>query len=526
MATLGFFDWAICAGYLGIVLLLGLWFANQQKTTEDFFLGGRRMHWIPIGLSLFAGTFSSLSFVGLPSEAAYKDYHLYLAILFIPLVVSPIVAVVFLPIFFRLRVTSAYEYVERRFDRRLRLVCSVLFMLYTIGWMGNLLRAVGVILEAIFALSPWQTAALLVAVGLFATAYTVIGGVKAVVWTDALQAFALGGGMLVVLILALGRVEGGFQSVLTIGAQHDRFAMFDTTFDLKSGNFYAACAFGLFVYLTGHAVSFTAVQRFVSMPSLRAARWSLVVNGVMVGGVCLLFFFVGSTLFAFYHQQGEAARAKAPVPARGDSAVAAAAKSAPAPPLTLYEELDQSRKQDQLLPRFVMNEIPAPGLLGLLLAGLFAAAMSSVDSGINSMTASVACDWRTGKELDLKSSKYLCLLFGLASVGMAVVFYYMGGNVFPLIMKIAGMFFGLMLAVFLLGMLSRRTNTGGVLIGVAAGIVALTVALLSPISDWWFGAATCLPTLLVGWLASYAFAPPPPETIRGLVIGTADVEKS
>ena len=144
-------------------------------------MGGRRMHWIPIGLSIFAGTFSSLSFVGLPREAAYEDYHLYLAILFIPVVVSPIVSVVFLPIYFRLGLTSAHEYVERRFDRPLRLICSLLFMFYTIGWMGNLLRAVGVILQAIFDLSPMQTAWLLVGVGLFATFYTAMGGVKAVV---------------------------------------------------------------------------------------------------------------------------------------------------------------------------------------------------------------------------------------------------------------------------------------------------------------------------------------------------------
>ena len=505
MSSLSPIDWTICLGYLAVVFALGLWFAREQHTNEDFFVGGRRMHWLPIGMSLFAGTFSSLSFVGLPSEAAYKDYHLYLAILFIPLVVSPIVWWLFLPLYFRLRLTSAYEYVERRFHRWLRLTCSVLFMLYTIGWMGNLLRAVGVIMEAVFELSPTQTASLLVGLGLFATFYTILGGVKAVVWTDALQSLALGGGMIAILFLAVAKVDGGWSSVWRIGQDHDRFAMFRTTFDLQNGNLYAACAFGLFIYLTSHSVHFTAVQRYMSMPSQSAAGWSLVVNGVLIAVVCGVFFFVGSTLFAFYQQQSE-------------SNMGATEPSASLPSVTLYERLDDSGHQDQLLPRFVMTEIGRSGLIGLLLAGLLAAAMSSMDSGINSMTASAVCDWSSNRELKLSQSRLLCGIFGIAAVTMAVVFYYRGGNVFPLIMKIAGMFFGLLLAVFLLGMLVRRANTPGVSIGLVAGIVALAATFVLPISHWWFGLLTCVPTFVVGALASLFFAPPSEKQVVGLTI--------
>ncbi len=132
-------DWTICVGYLAIVTAFGIRVSRRQRTTEDYFFGGRRMHWLPIGLSLFAGMFSSLSFVGLPREAAYADWHLYLGILFLPLVVTPIVAWVFLPRYRRLDWSSPYEYLEHRFSRLVRLVASAIFVLYALGWMGTML---------------------------------------------------------------------------------------------------------------------------------------------------------------------------------------------------------------------------------------------------------------------------------------------------------------------------------------------------------------------------------------------------
>lgn len=497
-------DWAICLGYLSVVFALGLWFARGQHSNDDYFLGGRTMHWVPIGLSLFAGTFSSLSFVGLPSTAAYGDYHLYLAILFIPFVVSPIVWKYFLPIYFRLGVTSSYEYVEHRFNRRLRLVCSVLFMLYTIGWMGNMLRAVGVILEAVFDLSHGQTAALLIAVGLFATFYTTIGGVKAVVWTDAIQSLALGGGMLTILILAVAKVDGGWSTIWESGNEHNRFAMFNTSLSAEHGNLWAAVAFGVFVYLAGHAVNFGSVQRYVSMPSQTAAGCSLVVNGLVMGLVCGVFFLTGSALFAFYQQQNVMAVDDASEAAQESDAV-----FEPAVTETLYDQLKREKRQDQLLPRFVMTQIPIPGLLGFILAGLFAAAMSSIDSGINSMTASVVCDWQSERQLGLSHSRILCSVFGLLSVVVAIVFYFMGGNVFPMIMKIAGMFFGLQLGIFLLGMTVKRATSRSATIGLAAGIIGLVLTFVFSISHWWYGAITCLPTYLVGVAASVLLPPDP-----------------
>jgi SSS family transporter len=491
---MGTLDWAICVVYLAVVFFQGWWFAREE-TTEGYFVGERRMHWLAVGLSLFATSFSTLSFVGLPREAAYEDYHLYLAILFIPLFVAPVVGWLFVPLFHRLRLTSAYEYLELRFNRPIRRVGSLLFCLYTVGWMGSMLYATALILQVVVGLSDSQRVWLLIALGAFTTFYTSVGGYQAVVWTDAVQAVVIGGSIVLILLLGIGRVDGGWGTVWRLGLAHHKFEMFDLRFDLRDrANFYAASAYGLFVYLSAHATAQTAAQRYVSMPSVAAARRSLVVHGVMVAVVCLLFFVLGSVLFAYYHQ--------------GLSAAAPAGSGFPDLP-----------KQDQLTVHFVRTELAFPGLVGLLLAGLLAAGMSSIDSGINSLTALVVCDWWSGRALGVIASRLLCVMFGLSTVVTALLVPGLGEHVFDIIITIAGAFFGPLLGLFLLGMLMPRANSGGATAGLLAGAVALSSVVLTPISRWWYGAFTCVPTFVVGALASLLFAAPSPDTLRGLVVG-------
>ncbi len=496
MGSLNPIDWTLFVGYLLAVLALGLWFAREQHSNEDFFLGGRKMSWLPVGLSMFASIFSSNSFVGLPTQAAFGNYHIYFAIISIPFLVVPVVGWVFVPLFHRLGVTSAYEYLELRFNRPIRLIGSALFMIYTFAWMGNLLYAVSHIIEPVLGLGSDDlatTAWLLVGIGAFATLYTALGGFKAVIWTDIFQAIALGGGMVVILWLALDRIEGGWAGMIEIGRAHGKFEMFDFRFDMSPGvdNVYSALSIGLFAFFPWYAVTLTAVQRYVSMPTARAAQRSLVVNGVMSGAVCLIFFLVGSTLFAFYHQ---------------DLSGAAAASGG-------FPQLHQN----QLLPNFVLTEIAQVGLLGLLLSGLFAAAMSSIDSGINALTATVVCDWMSNRRLKVGFSRLLCGLFGAGGILAAVLILYQQSEVYQLIISLSGTFLGLLLGIFLLGMLVGRANPGGVLIGLAAG--ALTLALVwKHVGGQWYGAFTCLPTVAVGWLASTFFAAPSRAKLQGLLL--------
>src|SRR5262249_55587990 len=188
---MGVLDWIICVGAVVVLFAQGGWLSGKQRTTEDYFVGGRRMNWLAVGLSMFAATFSPLSFVGMPREAAYDNYHLYLAVLFIPLFAAPLAGGLFVPIYHRLRLTSAYEYLELRFDRRLRQAASLLFGLYTLAWMGSMLYATGLIVQAALGLSERQRIVAMAVLGAVTAVYTTVGGYKAAVWTNVVKSAVL-----------------------------------------------------------------------------------------------------------------------------------------------------------------------------------------------------------------------------------------------------------------------------------------------------------------------------------------------
>ena len=488
MSTIGIFDWTIFFFYLIVVFCVGVYFTRRQKTREDYFVGGRKMNWIAVGISLFATSFSSISFLAYPREGAFEDYHLFLTLLCIPFVIVPLLWFVFVPMYIRLGVTSIYEYLERRFSRRMRRLGTLLFAGYAIGWMGSMLYGMGLILQAVLGLSEPQMMLMLVGIGMFAMLYTMLGGVQAVIWNDVLQTIILGGGMLAVFFLACGMIDGGFGTVVRFGMENDKFNMFDVEFDIvERRNVYSAIAFALFMYLPGYTVSQTTAQRYVCMSSLGEARRSLLISGVVSTLVCLLFFVVGTTMFTFYNRPG----------------------------IGGFPELF---RQDQLLPHFVVSEIGVTGLTGLLLAGLFAAALSTIDSGINSMTAVVVYDWLSEKDPGVGMSRALTCVFGVLVIAAALIAPYIGQHLIEIISKITGVFLGLLLGVFLLGMFSSTANPGGTFIGLIAGTIALAVVGTQTIlPHWWYGGITIAVTVIVGLAASRFFARPDENKLNMLL---------
>ena len=486
-------DWTICGLYLALIALQGWWFSGRQSSNEEYFVGSRRINWGAVGISVFATNFSALSFVGLLREAAYEDYHLFLAKLLVPLAVVPVVAWVFIPIYQRIQLISAYEYLGRRFDRRVRLIGSALFSLYTLGWMGTMLYAAGLILQSVLGLDDTGMVWAIVAVGLFTTAYATAGGIRAIVWTDLSQSIVLGGAMLTILVLALQKIDGGLHTVWATGVEHGKFQMFDFRFDLSvRGNFYSACAYGFFVYLAHHAISQSYVQRYVSTRDVGAARRSLAVHSVLLVVACLLFFVLGTTIFTYYQLHPHSPGQAFPVLA----------------------------SQDQLATHFVLAELATPGLLGLLMAGLLTAMMSSIDSGINNLAAVLTFDWFSGRNPSVKQSRLISLGFGGAAIVTALATPLVGTHVFDIIIRLGGALFGPLLGLFALGMFSSRSNTGGALVGLAAGITALLIATQTEVSHWWYGAFTSVSTFAVGFSASLLFSPPSDAVLDGLIVGS------
>lgn len=483
-------DWTICLLYLGIVFALGLRFVGKQSTNDDFFVAGKTMHWLPVGLSLFATQFSSNSFVGLPAEAAFQDYHLLLAIWFIPLVIAPLACIYFVPFYRRLRLTSVHEYLEKRFSRGVRLTASAAFMAYSAGWMGSMLVASGKILQPILGLEDGNMFLVFLGLGTVATVYSALGGVRAVIWTDTLQAFALGGGMLFLLTIVINQIDGGWTGMIQAAWEQRKFAMFRLDGGFSSPNLFSACAFGFFVYLAGEIAYFTSVQRFASVPTARDAQRAVILKGVFIAFSCTLFFVVGTSLFVFYSQSA---------------------------PSILVEFADGKRK-DQLLPHFVLNYSGGFGMVGLLLAGLFAAAMSSLDSSINSMTASVVNDWLDGREVGAVVNRSFTVVFGALAVTIACLLQTINLPIFNILMSITGASLGVVLAVLLLGMLVDRSNSVGAYFAFASGLAGFAITRTFHLQNWWDGAFVTLFGFLGGFAGMYFGRPPTEKQLRDLMI--------
>lgn len=488
-------DWSVCCIYLALVFGVAVRSARGQQDNEDYFVGGRRMNWWVVGTSMFATSFSSISFLGLPQRGAYQDFSFYLTILFIPLVITPILWFVFVPLYVRLRVSSGYEYLSMRFGTPVQRIGSALYCAYALGWMGTMLYAVALTLQTVMNLNEAQYVLTLIGIGVFATVYTVLGGLKAVIWTDVMQAVVLGGAIVLVVVLAVARIDGGWAAFWGIATEHDKFQMFHLDANLLApenftakNSVFTAAAFGLFMYLPGYAVAQNMIQRYVCSGTLAGGRGVVVLSAVINAALGFLFLFVGTALFAFYSQTG------------GEGLPAAGAEIA---------------KEDQILPYFAATQLPGIGLVGLILAGLFAAAMSTMDSGINGVSSVIVFDWMRGKQPSLKFSRVLTAFLGIVVIVTALFVPVLGDNVIGIITTIAGTCLGMLLAIYLLGMFVPRANMAGVLVGFVAGLVCLAaVWIFSEIPKWWFGAFTILPTFVVGAIASLFFDPPPAEPFK------------
>ena len=494
MTELSLIDWSVCIVYLAVVFGLAIWSMRGQQNNEDYFVGGRRMNWLAVGVSLFATSFSSISFLGLPQRGAYQDFSFYLTILFIPFFITPILWFFFVPFYVRLGVSSGYEYLRLRFGVPVQRIGSLLYCGYALGWMGAMLYAIALTLKGVMGLSTTQYLWTLIGLGVFATAYTAVGGLRAVVWTDVLQAVTLGGAVIVVLLLAVAGIDGGWSGLWKIGSEHGRFTMFHFAPGLFSAeNFtspnsvYTAVAFGVFMYLPGYVVAQNMIQRYVCSGGVREGRGVVALSALVNAGLGFLFLLVGVALFVYYSQSG-----------------------APGMP-----ELES---EDQILPYFVATRAGGVGLVGLMLAGLFAAAMSTVDSGINGVASVIVYDWLGGRQLPLRVSRLLTVGLGVLVILAALVAPSLGKNVINIITTIAGTLLGGLLGVFLLGMFTPRANAPGALIGLAAGTLFLfIVATRTGIPKWWYGAFTIFGTWIVGILASHLFPAPSRDALTGTI---------
>ncbi|MBN1675148.1 MAG: sodium/solute symporter [Kiritimatiellae bacterium] len=452
-------DYTVFFVYLGGVLALGLLCRRRDRSDSEFFLAGRSMSWLPVGLSVMVTMFTAVNYTAFPTEVI--GHGLYVLILLPVFVLAAIpVTRVFIPFYRGLELTSAYEYLERRFDNRVRRLAGALFILWRLLWMATALYGAGRVLGIVTGLEP---RVLILLAGFTAVLYTAAGGMRAVIWTDVAQFAVLIAGISAGLALAARLTPGGAAGILTHAAQHGLLRPirpFDAhVFSLDPTvriSFCSGVAGGFVAFLARYVADQMTVQRYVAARSLRDAQRGFWLNtGAAVLALLLL---AGLGLAAHAYDA-----ARAPTGAgRTD-------------PMRLFASLVLA------LPR---------GATGLIAAGLLAATMSSIDSGIHACTAVCVVDFRAplarrppleqdgrkpsrapARTEPAPAEKLRIVLtagFGLASVGLAL---HVGrlGSLFAIVNKVVNGMGSPLLALFLVGMFSRRANSKGVFAGGIAG---------------------------------------------------------
>ncbi|XP_074893511.1 sodium/iodide cotransporter [Buteo buteo] len=424
----------------GIGLFHGL-VKGGQKTSEDFFTGGRRMSALPVGLSLSASFMSAIQVLGVPAEA-YRYGAKFLWMCLGQLLNTLLTAQFFLPVFYRLGLTSTYEYLERRFSRSVRLCGTLQYVVATMLYTGIVIYAPALILNQVTGLDIWAS---LLSTGVICTFYTTIGGMKAVIWTDVFQVFVMLSGFIAIIIRGVLLV-GGPASVLGITTNGSRVNFGDFNPDPRSR--YTVWTFvlgGTLVWLSMYGVNQAQVQRYVACRTEREARMALLVN--QVGLFCIVSSAVacGLVMFALY---------------KDCDPLLAGYVSAP----------------DQYMPYLVLDIFKtSPGVPGLFLACAYSGTLSTASTSINAMAA-VTVEDLVKPRLPTVSprrltliSKGLSLIYGTSCITVAALASLLGGGVLQGSFTVMGVISGPLLGAFVLGMFLPMCSTAGVLGGLATG---------------------------------------------------------
>lgn len=424
--------------YFTSLAWIGYYFSKKQKNTDDYFKGGGRLPWWAVGLSIFGTSLSAITFMSIPAKAYATDWSYLLFNVGIVLVV-PIIILLFIPFYRKLNVTTAYEYLEQRFNPMIRVICSLAFILFQIGRMGIVMFLPAIALNVVTGFDIFLCIGLM---GVLSLAYTMMGGIEAVVWTDALQVVVLLGGAILVVVVATLDIPGGFSGVITEATAQGKFSLGSFNFDLKQSTIWTVLIATLFTNLTTYGTDQTMVQRYMTTATEEQARKSVWTNALLAIPATAIFFFVGTVLYIYYQHN----------------------------PTELSLTISDG---DAILPWYIYSELPQ-GMVGLLISGIFAAAMSTLSSSMNSAATAYITDIheKITPNSSLRTAKVATLVLGV--VGIAFAFMMATWEIKSLwdeFNKILGLVLGSMGGLFLLGMITRKANSIGALCGIIGSII-------------------------------------------------------
>ncbi len=557
-------DWLIFGVYFGGVLGFAWYQSRKNVGVEGFFLANRRLHWGAIGLSVMATQASAITYIGTTGQA-FDDGMEFVQVYLAQPLAMVILCVVFVPFFYRARVYTAYEYLERRFDAKTRSLTSFLFLLSRGMAAGIVLYAPAIVLSVIMGWDETITILIMAAVTI---AYTIMGGITAVIWTDVVQMLMMFAGIAIALVVLFGTLPAdvGLADVAYIGGIREMWKSIDLSWDpTNTYTIWSGMIGGLFLALAYFGTDQSQVQRYLTASSLKQSRLSLVFNAFVKVPMQVFILSIGVLLYVFYHFERP--------PLVFNSAEAALVRESPrAPELSALEaehtethelrrvatlelldaretrgdlttlrdriagydeELGQLRGRAKTLvsevrgassndvnyvfPSYLITYVPA-GLLGLLIAVIFAAAMSSLDSELTALSSATVIDFyqryfkRDGTDAHyLVVSRVATLLWGLFAMGVAL---YAGrlGSLIEAVNQVGSFFYGSLLGVFLLAFLVPRATATGAFFGLLAGMASVfLVSLTTDVSWLWYNVVGAASVVAIG----AALGPPRGEPAAG-----------
>jgi SSS family solute:Na+ symporter len=474
----GWLNWFLLLSYLGGMLYLGFFFMKREKSTEDFFKGGGRIPWWAAGMSIFATMLSAITFMAIPAKAYATDWR-YFPLGFTILILAFPVIRYYLPFYRRLKVTTAYEYLEKRFNYPVRFIASLLFIVFMIARMAMVLYLPSLALAAVTGIDIFICIGLM---GVITVIYCTMGGIEAVVWGDVIQGFVLLGGAFLAALFLISGTEGGFAGVIDISSQYHKMKIFDFSFDFTEATIWVILIGGLANNLISYSSDQAVIQRYMTTKDEKSAGKGILLNGIMSVLVLVLFYFIGTALFAFYKTN----------PGEMNFAM---------------------EKTDSIFPHFIMSKMPV-GIAGILIAAIFSATMSTVSSSVNSISTSFTVDIyvRLSPKIDdkrqLQVARWSGIIFGSAGIVFALLLATWDIlSLFDYFNFVLGLLTSGLGGLFVMGIFFPRIDGRSALVGFTFGTLFLFfVNMNTNVSFWLYGAIGLVSTVAIALFFSFIFS--------------------
>ena len=483
-----YFDLGVILLYLIGITWFGAHFRSSQKTLKDYFLGGRNAPWWAIGFSIVSAETSTLTVIGTPALAFNGNFG-FLQVVFGYLLARIVISTLFLPHYFRGEMYTAYELMQRRFGNRIRKLTAGTFLILRALAEGVRVFAISIVISIILDTGEVASILLIVCLTLF---YTFEGGMTAVIWTDVVQMFLYVGGAILSLFVILDKVPGGWAHVVDVVGPAGKLQIFDFGFEpsaeffTRTYSFWAGILGGAYLTTASHGTEQLMVQRLLAAKSERESRLALFSSWFVIMFQFTLFLVIGVILYVYYLESG----LPAPKPA------------------------------DRIYPAFIWNNLP-PGVSGLVIAAILAAAMSNLSAALNSLASTTIMDFyrplaSSGKSTPGDDARFLRLA-KISTLAWGGILFLIGlvarnwGSVLEAGLSIASILYGGLLGVFLLGMLTKRVGEiAAMAVMVASMTVMYFVKTQTAIAWTWYVMIGTAVTFSVGWLASLIVREHPP----------------